>query len=206
MQKITGSEASASPKDRAFEKGMDKTKALLPRKENILKHTNLPHISMQGYYQFVTFRTYDSIDDYLLKLQNSGESNSVKQQKIDSYLDNSKNGAYLFEDVLMELKRYILSQDKEIFDLVAFSIMPNHIHILFQEKIALDETIRVLKGGSSFVLNKLLNKKGSFWAKDYYDKLIRNEQHFEIVYKYIKYNALKANLKDADTRFYGVYG
>ena len=29
------------------------------------KHNNLPHIDLLGYYQFVTFRTFDSVDDFL---------------------------------------------------------------------------------------------------------------------------------------------
>ncbi len=170
-----------------------------------MKHSNLPHISLQGYYQFVTFRTKESIDEYLVKLQNSDDENRIKQQKIDHYLDNSKNGAYLYADVLEKLKEYIHSKDKDIFDLVAFSIMPNHVHILFKEIKELKECMRIIKGGSSFMINKLLNKNGNFWAKDYYDKLIRDEKHFEIAYNYIKNNAIKTNLKDAKERFYGIY-
>jgi REP element-mobilizing transposase RayT len=153
----------------------------------------------------VTFRTKDSVDEYLLKLQNSFDENRVKQQKIDTYLDNSNSGAYLYGEVLEELKEYIHSKDKDIYDLVAYSIMPNHVHILFKEIKELSECMRVLKGGSSYAINRLLNKKGNFWTKDYYDKLIRDEKHFEVVYNYIKNNAIKADLNDAKNRFYGLY-
>lgn len=33
------------------------------------KFNNLPHVDMIGYYQFVTFRTFDSIDDFFKKTQ-----------------------------------------------------------------------------------------------------------------------------------------
>ena len=170
-----------------------------------MKHANLPHITLKGYYQFVTFRTKDSVDEYLKKLHISSENNSIKQQKIDNYLDSSKSGAYLYGDVIRLLKEYIIAKDKELFDLIAFTIMPNHIHLLFKEKKELSEAIKLLKGGSSYLINKALNKKGNFWSKDYYDKLIRDQNHFEIVYNYIKNNAIKADLKDANERFYGVY-
>jgi len=153
----------------------------------------------------VTFRTKDSVDEYLLKLQNSFDENKILQQKIDTYLDNSNNGAYLYGEVLEKLKEYIHSKDKDIYELVAYSIMPNHVHILFKEIKELSECMRVLKGGSSYAINRLLNKKGNFWTKDYYDKLIRDEKHFEVVYNYIKNNAIKAELKDAKERFYGLY-
>jgi len=166
---------------------------------------NLPHISMQGYYQFVTFRTKDSIDGYLKKLYNLQDENHIKQYKIDQYLDTSSNGAYLFGDVLSIVKNYILSKDKELFDLTACALMPNHIHLLFREMKALHEVMQIIKGGSSFVVNKYLQQKGSFWAKGYYDKLIRDEKHFEVVYNYIKNNPVKAGLDDAEERFYGIY-
>jgi len=83
--------------------------------------------------------------------------------------------------------------------------MPNHVHILFKEKRELSACMRILKGGSSYKINRLLNKKGNFWTKEYYDKFIRDEKHFEIVYNYIKNNPIKANLHDARERFYGIY-
>ncbi len=170
-----------------------------------MKHSNLPHISLKGHYQFVTFRTKDSVDEYLNRLQNSFDDNRIKQQKIDNYLDSSTKGAYLYDEVLEVLREYIFLKDREFFNLVSFSIMPNHVHILFEEIIEISESMKLLKGGSSYKINRFLNKKGSFWANEYYDKLIRDDQHFEIVYSYIKNNAIKVGLKDAKERFYGVY-
>jgi len=39
------------------------------------KRKVLPHINLLGYYQFVTFRTQDSLDDYITR---------VRKEKIDS--------------------------------------------------------------------------------------------------------------------------
>jgi REP element-mobilizing transposase RayT len=166
---------------------------------------NLPHISKYGYYQFVTFRTYESVDTYLQSIVDSNIENSKKQYLIDNYLDSSHNGRYLNDKVLKLSKDYILAQDKILFELIAFIIMPNHIHILFKETVELSEAIRKLKGGLSFLINKELNRKGQFWANNYYDKMIRDEKHFGVVYKYIKNNAIKADLKDSKYRFYTKY-
>jgi len=166
---------------------------------------NLPHISKYGYYQFITFRTHDSVDDYLKKILNTTMQNNKKQYAIDRYLDSSQNGVYLNGMVLKDSKEYILKQDKKLFELVSFSIMPNHIHIFFKEIVPLNEAMRKLKGGLSFLINKRLNRKGQFWANNYYDKLIRDERHFNVVYNYIENNAIKANLKDYRDRFYTIY-
>ena len=166
---------------------------------------NLPHISKYGYYQFVTFRTYDSVDSYLQKIIDSNIENSKKQYLIDNYLDSSSSGRYLNDKVLELTKNYILQQDNKLFELIAFTIMPNHIHILFKEIMELSEAIRKLKGGLAFVINRELNMKGQFWANNYYDKMIRDERHFKIVYEYIKNNSIKASLKDSEDRFYSKY-
>ncbi len=170
-----------------------------------MKYKKLPHISLNNYYQFVTFRTKDSLDEFLLKISNLDINSSKKQYQIDNHLDSSHKGAYLNGEVLELFKRYILKQDKKLFDLIAFVIMPNHVHILFKETVKLNEAIRKLKGGSAFLINKRLDKKGQFWSDNYYDKAIRDDKHFEVVYNYIKNNPIKGGLKDAQDRFYTVY-
>ena len=83
--------------------------------------------------------------------------------------------------------------------------MPNHVHLLFKEKIAISNTMKTIKGVTSFEINKILKRDGKFWANEYFDKLIRDRKHFNIVYEYIKNNATKAGLKDYSDRFYGIY-
>ncbi len=175
---------------------------------NIMKKDNyskLPHINLIGYYQFITFRTHDSIDEFLLKIRNENISNKQKEYKIDTYLDNSNKGCYLNDNILDFLYNYFLKKNKQIFDLVAFCIMPNHIHILFKQNGDLSKTMQQIKGGTSFEINKILDKKGSFWESNYFDKAIRDEKHFLTTYQYIKNNPIKANLKDFEKRFYGIY-
>ena len=166
----------------------------------------LPHVDLEGYYQFVTFRTHDSIDDYLKRISDdSSISVRLREYKIDEYLDNSSCGAYLNDEVLNYLRDFFISKDSNLYGLVAFAIMPNHVHLLFKQEESLSKTMQILKGSSSIAINRLLNRKGRFWEVNYYDRAIRNENHFLTVYDYIQNNPLKANLKDAKNRFYGIY-
>ncbi len=168
-------------------------------------HSNLPHINLKNHYQFVTFRTQESIDSYVHKIYHNPESDKIKQYKIDAYLDTSRNGAFLYGQIVAEIQSYFLSHDKKMYELIALSIMPNHVHILFKQIEEMRDIMRILKGGSSHIINQIRGIKGQVWAKDYFDKLVRNEKHFSQVYEYIKYNAVKANLEDANERFYGIY-
>ena len=72
----------------------------------------------------------------------------------------------------------------------------NHIHLLFKQNDDLGKIMQYIKGESTVELNKFLQKSGKFWADGYYDKLIRDEEHFAKVYNYIKNNPLKAGLTD----------
>ncbi len=169
------------------------------------KHLNLPHMDMQGHYQFVTFRTKESLDRYLKQLYASNELEKIKQYKMDRYLDTGIQGAFLYGELIQKIQKYFLSYMGKSFDLCAVSIMPNHIHVLFKQNGELSDVMRILKGGSAHIINTSLNRKGKVWSSDYFDKLIRDEEHFSLVYKYIKYNAVKAGLDDEKDRFYGCY-
>ncbi|MDY0116314.1 MAG: hypothetical protein RBR59_01910 [Sulfurimonadaceae bacterium] len=96
-------------------------------------HQKLPHISILEYYQFITFRTYDSIDKFVSKIQeNNNLITKSKQYQIDKYLDRSKNGAYLFEENINILRNIILDQNKILYEIDVFCIMPNHVHLLIK--------------------------------------------------------------------------
>ena len=98
-----------------------------------------------------------------------------------------------------------MTKNHELYELVCFAIMPNHIHLLLKQKASLVDIIKYIKGKSAIELNRALVKNGQFWARDYYDRGIRNDTHFTTVYKYILNNPVKANLKDAEDRVYSVY-
>src|SRR5574344_793725 len=159
-------------------------------------HKNLPHINLEEYYQFITFRTYDSFDLYAKKIFEQKISTSKKEYELDIYLDSSKNGAYFFEENINILKDIIYENDKSMYEIVIFVIMPNHVHLLLKQLDDLSKIIKFIKGKSAMVFNKKLNKSGKFWHISYFDKVIRNEKHFETVYTYIENNPIKAGLED----------
>ncbi|NOQ15480.1 MAG: hypothetical protein GQ581_00300 [Methyloprofundus sp.] len=172
----------------------------------MMARKSLFHYSALESYQFITFRTQDSVDLYLLKISKIiGLSTAEKQMKIDKYCDESNKGCYLNNEVIHVLMTYLKELDPDFYQLIAVSIMPNHVHLLIRQRQELPIIMQKIKGVMAFQINKLLVRKGHFWEKSYFDKAIRDEDHFNIVYEYIKNNASKANLKDKDLRFYGIY-
>ena len=169
-------------------------------------HKNLAHVDIENAVQFVTFRTQTSVSYYLQKnnLQII-ESTSKQQLHLDLFLDNSDAGAILNKEVISLLLNFLRSKDGYEYKLIAASIMPNHIHMLFQQLRPLCSIMHRIKGATAYLINKYYNQTGTLWDKSYFDKVIRSEKQLQITYQYIKNNAYKANLKDADKRFYGIY-
>ncbi|MBR5545232.1 MAG: transposase [Clostridia bacterium] len=88
----------------------------------------------------------------------------------------------------------------EVYDNISvenYIIMPNHIHLL----IFIDEykngtmwASSPTKLGSVVRSFKTMVTKDvgfSIWQRSYYDEIIRDEKHFQSVWNYIEYNALK---------------
>lgn len=68
----------------------------------------LHHYSKLDTFQFVTFRTQDSVDDYLQRAnQISRLSIAQKQMNIDSYCDQSSKGCYLNGEVIDIIEGHI---------------------------------------------------------------------------------------------------
>jgi putative transposase len=169
-------------------------------------HSHLPHTDIAGYYQFITFRTFDSTDSFLAKLFKEETENSKKQLTADLHLDESQQGAYLHGEVLLYLSEFLKNKNQELYQLTAFCIMPNHVHLLVKPLKKLSVLMNNLKGSSSKAINEIMNREGTFWAQTYYDKAIRDQKHFDVVYNYIKNNPSKLIETNTTTpRFYGIY-
>jgi REP element-mobilizing transposase RayT len=84
--------------------------------------------------------------------------------------------------------------------MISFVVMPNHVHALFVQnpEWPLEKLIRSWKGFIARQTNKLLGRSGSFWQRDYFDRLVRDEKHFANCVRYIRRNSEKAQLGDTE--------
>jgi REP element-mobilizing transposase RayT len=88
--------------------------------------------------------------------------------------------------------------DGSRYRLFAWSVMPNHVHVLFQTvgEIPLAEILHSWKSYSAKMGNRILGRGGEFWQREYYDRLIRNQDEFDRALRYVAENPEKAGLKD----------
>jgi REP element-mobilizing transposase RayT len=101
-----------------------------------------------------------------------------------------------FDDTIKEIiKKRILTNEKFQIDIIAYAILSDHLHLLidFIDQAMAKEYLKQLAGGSSFEMNKYLNKKGNNWEK-YFPKAIPNEKAYYNVIGYILGNPIRHGL------------
>ena len=119
------------------------------------------------------------------------------RRRIEFYLDQNRGSCYLRNPIIAELiQDSMLFLDGSRYHLIAWVVMPNHIHLLATpfHQYSLSRIMQSLKGYTGREANKLLNRKGSFWQEDYFDRYIRDEKHFLNTIAYIENNPVKARL------------
>jgi REP element-mobilizing transposase RayT len=83
--------------------------------------------------------------------------------------------------------------------LQAWTIMPNHVHVLISSMTGfpVGTVVSSWKRFSARQANARLGRTGAFWQDDYWDRFIRNDEHFAATVSYIDANPVKAGLVDA---------
>lgn len=74
--------------------------------------------------------------------------------------------------------------------------MPNHVHALIRPLLgcALSEIVRDWKSYSARLINSELERTGTVWYRDYFDRYIRNDEHLQRATRYIHQNPVTAGL------------
>lgn len=109
-------------------------------------------------------------------------------------------------------------RDGKMYELVAYCIMPNHVHLVCNplpvtridspgydgvlgravsppdEIYALQSILQSLKGNTARRANAILARRGAFWQAESYDHVVRNEEELERVVQYVMNNPVKAGL------------
>jgi REP element-mobilizing transposase RayT len=88
------------------------------------------------------------------------------------------------------------------FELGAYVVMANHVHLLILPKIAADRLMKSLKGSTAREANRALGRTGEpFWQKESYDHWVRGAREFARIRAYIESNPVKAGLVSMPEEF-----
>ncbi len=92
----------------------------------------------------------------------------------------------------------------------AWCVMPTHVHVVLAqvEGWPLPGVVKGWKSFTAKAINKALGRDGRFWAKDYFDRFMRDGEQFEATLAYVEANPVKAGLctKPGDWRWSSAAG
>jgi putative transposase len=101
--------------------------------------------------------------------------------------------------VRLFLKTLYVYRRQGRFELHAFVLMPEHVHLLLTpaQSITLERSIQFIKGGYSHALGEGLGRKAEVWQRGFTDHRIRDAEDFDIHRGYIHENPVRSGLVNA---------
>lgn len=159
----------------------------------------LPHRDEPGLIQFVTFRLADSFPESLRSkwehLWNI-EDDRERRTELEAYLDRGHGECHLRRPEIAGLAETALRLFHGTrYELRAWAIMSNHIHTLFKVgAVPMSEIVESWKKHTANNANRLLKRRGAFWAAGYFDTYMRDAEHEQKAIRYVENNPTKAKL------------
>ena len=171
----------------------------------------LPHWDHPGMIQSVNFRLGDSLPLAVIEkwkselaLQLEDEHSVQLRRRIEDYLDAGHGECWLRRpDIARLVEGALFNFDNQRYRLLAWCIMPNHVHALIETRAGfpLADVLHSWKSYTSHDANKLLRRSGEFWQREYLDRFVRNAEHYASVIAYIEENPVKAGLAKLKTEW-----
>jgi 1-hydroxy-2-methyl-2-(E)-butenyl 4-diphosphate synthase len=190
--------------------------------------TFLPHWRLNSGTYAITFRLADSLPKVVIEHYREARDLILKKIEILSKLDSSRSQIDQLTSLREELRQTelltieialnqghgscLLKDDQNAklvadtlhhfngtrYDLLAWCIMPNHVHVLVKlaQNEELEKILHSWKSFTSHEINKRNGTTGSIWQKESYDHLIRDGEDFKNQIDYVLTNPVKAGFID----------
>jgi REP element-mobilizing transposase RayT len=158
----------------------------------------LPHIYPENKLLFVTWHLHGSLPHHPYPPKDKLSAGQAFVW-MDRYLDKTREGSlYLAQTAVAELVQesiYHGVRQLNHYDLHAYVIMANHVHLLVLPHVAPSRLLQTLKGYTARKANELLGRTGQpFWQAESYDRWVRDTAEAGRIRDYIENNPVKAGL------------
>ena len=181
----------------------------------------LPHCDFPDLVQLVTFRLVDSMPasrcgewEHLLKIENVRE----RRAQLEAYLDRGAGECVLREQCIGKIvEDALLCFHQKRYELLAWCVMPNHVHVLVNVKrtplwkilqnwkVHTENELRQTepmerRAPSRHEYGRAINGPGQCpalrlkWQREYWDTFMRDEAQGRKAIQYIENNPVKAKL------------
>lgn len=168
-----------------------------------------PHFESQHHIQHICVHLADSLPRRVLERM-AGELKAMppslrdaeKERRVNAYLDAGYGDCVLREaDVARMVQESLLHFAGKRYHLHAWCIMPNHVHILMQPAhgITMSTSMASWKKYTGRRISAWRQQHrghppGPVWHREFFDRYIRDEEHYRNALRYIHENPVKAGL------------
>ena len=160
----------------------------------------LPHWQPESAALFLTWRLHGSLPAALRPECPHLEAGEAFVAA-DRHLDRARRGPlWLTEQPIAELVAEAFEFGERVlrlYDLHAYVVMANHVHVLLTPLAPMARITRALKWFTARKANQLLGRTGKrFWEEESYDHWVRNQDEFQRIVRYIELNPVSAGLAE----------
>ena len=197
--------------------------------KKIFYRRHLPHHHSSGATLFVTWRLYGSIprpvlESLLDEMQRiKRQANTKPANERGSWLEQERKRAFAHWDAVLDnpaagprwlsipaiadiVVQSLHFLDGRKYELLAYCIMPNHVHAVFMPLPVEEDSdayhslasiMQSLKGYTAREANRILGRKGRFWQDESYDHVVRDDKELKRIVNYVLHNPVKAGLVES---------
>ena len=133
-----------------------------------------------------------------MKLLPLEKRDAERRKRIDAWIDAGHGSCVLRKPQIAQMvQESFFAFDSQRYRLLAWVVMPNHVHVLF-EPICGWTTAKIVASWKKFTARQIceIQEKGSspVWHREYWDRYIRDQRHLTKAIEYIHANPVKAAL------------
>ena len=168
----------------------------------------LPHFDSNDVIQHVTFHLADSlpketVERLLAEIQqlNPNRRDIEKRRNLEALVDAGHGACWLRRpDCARIVQDALLHFDGERYRMVAWVVMPNHVHTLFQTLPgwSMNTVVGSWKTFTANAIGRIVRQPDTpvphIWHPEFWDRFIRDQNHFASALAYIHNNPVKAGL------------
>jgi REP element-mobilizing transposase RayT len=174
----------------------------------------LPHCDHPGLLQSITYHLADSLPAAVLEQMDAElrtlppeRQDTERRRSVEAWLDAGHGSCVLLlpraAACVVDTWRHFAG---ERYDLIAWVVMPNHVHVLVRvyDGVPLAKIVQSWKSYTARRIRAMMEAESragarrsqdqGVWMREYWDRYIRDERHFQMAVDYIHQNPVKARL------------
>ena len=186
----------------------------------VRRGANLPHWTADGATYAINFRLADALPDSVLRAWRVERDDlahrairdgrpltrhelrrldRLHSTRMEALLDAGRGACWLVRDgAAAKVRDAMMHGDGESHLLLAWCVMPNHVHAVVSLPPGgdLSALLHSWKSFSATAVNRLVGRAGQLWQAESYDHLVRDDVDLEHQVRYVAANPTSAGLQD----------